>query len=82
MVVADACLVTRSRAGRLDAAHDARIDQGREGVVHGLFRDGPDLASRAVRDDVGGRMRAGGDRLKHGDPLRGHLHPVIPQDLR
>lgn len=82
MVVTDARLVARRRASRLDAPHDARVDQGRQSVVHGLLGDGPDLASGGVGDDVGGGMRAGSDCLEYGDPLRGHLHPVIAQDLR
>lgn len=82
MVVADTGLVARRGSRRLDPTHDARVDQGREGVVHGLLGDGPDLASGGVGDDVSGGVGAGGDRLEHSDPLRGHLHSVIAQDLR
>lgn len=81
MVVSDARLVSRSRAGRLDAPHDAGVHQRRKGVVHRLLGDGADLAARDISHHIGGGMWTGGHGLEHSKALGGHLHAVAAQDL-
>jgi hypothetical protein len=69
VVVPDAVLVTRRRAGRLDAAQEACLRQGPEDVVYRLYRDRTDLAPDRLRYDVGGRVWRIGDRPENSQTL-------------
>src|SRR5690606_16672852 len=62
VVVADAILVARRRAGRLDAAQQTLLGKDGDGVVHGPARDRADLAADDLDHLVGGDVRAGRDR--------------------
>ena len=57
MVVVDSILVESGRPRRLNAADQAPIREGTEGVIDGLARHGPDASSDVIDDLVGCGVR-------------------------
>ena len=76
VVVADAIFEAGGRSVRLEAPDEALGDQKREGVVHGLERNGPDLVTDDVGNPIGGDVRVLPDRAHDGQPLGRHLNAV------
>jgi hypothetical protein len=81
MVVADPILEASRRSSGLNPTYQTCRDQSREGVVHGLDRDGADLPPHGLRHGVGGDVGLAGDGPKHRQSLGGHLNAALPQEI-
>ena len=79
MVVAYSILVPGRRSGRLDPANEVLVDQDAERVVHRLAGDRPDDRPDVVGQLVGRGVGEGRHRPHDGQPLGGHLNPVLTQ---
>ena len=75
-------LVPGRSATGLDTTDEVLLDEDPERVVHGLTGDRPDLVAHRVGQLFGGRMRVAIDGFHHGDPLSGHLKPMVAELLR
>ncbi len=73
VVVADAVLVERRRAGGLDPAKQPRAVECGEHAVDGLQRGVRQGARDALEDLVGVEVLAGVDGVDHDEPWCGHL---------
>ncbi len=80
VVVADARLEARGRAGGLDAPHETLSDEHAEGVVHRLPRDGADFRADGFGHAVGGDVRLVGDGPQNRESLCGDLDPALTKD--
>lgn len=81
VVVADAILEARRRAGGLDAPDETFGDEKGETVVHGLERDGADLRADDLRHAIGRDVRLPRDRAQHGQSLGGDLNAASPEEF-
>ena len=81
VVVADAVFIEGGGAGGLNAADEAGLGEGAEGVVDGLAGDCADGTTDILGDGVGGGVGVGGDGPQHGQALGGHGEAVFPEKL-
>ena len=81
MVVADAALESRWRAGRPDAADHAVCDEQVQRVVDRLERDGADVAAHDLGDALCREVRLAGDGAQHGEAPRGDLDAAAAQQI-
>ena len=79
MIVTHAILVAGRRSGRLDPADEVLVGQDAESVVHRLAGDRTNDQPNIAGQLVGGGVRAVRHRSHDGEPLSGHLHPVLAQ---
>jgi hypothetical protein len=77
MVVADAILEPRWRAGWLDTADETFGDEQTKRVVHRLQRDRPDLSSDGFGHGVRRDVRLIRDDPENGQTLRRYLNPAL-----
>ena len=82
MIVSNPVLVAGNRPCGLYPTQEVLLDEDPERVVHGLTGDRPDLVAHRVGQLFGGRMRVAIDGFHHGDPLSGHLKPMVAELLR
>ena len=82
VVVIDPLFVASRRAGRLDAADEAFVGQGTEGVVHRLTRDGTDISPHELLDLVRRAVRPARHRPQDGQTLSRHLNTVLAEEVR
>ncbi len=69
------------RTRRLDSAHQMLGHQNGQRVVHGLARNRPNRRPHILSQFVGGGVRMGRHCAQGGQPLCGHLQPVLAHDL-
>lgn len=81
VVVADAVLVERWEAARLDPSDDALVGERAECVVHGLAGDRPEGGAGPGDDLVGGGVLVVGDGIEHGEALCRHVQAMAAQRL-
>ena len=70
VVVPDAVLVQGGGADRLDASHDAALDEGIQGVIYRLLGDRTDVRTGEAGNVIGGAVRRSGNRAQNGETLR------------
>lgn len=81
VVVPDAVLVQGGGADRLDASHDAALDEGIQGVIYRLLGDRTDVRTGKTGDVIGGAVRRSGNRAQNGETLRGDDDSVGTQSV-
>ena len=81
VVVADAALESRGRAGRLNATNETFGRQQRKRVINGLQRDGAELPANRLGDAVRGGVRMRTHGPQHGETLRGHLDAARAKEV-
>jgi hypothetical protein len=81
VVVADAGLETRRRAGGLDPPDEAFRDKQTERVVDRLLRDRSDLGPDDLGHAIDGCVRVARDRPKNGQSLRRYLNAAHAKEL-
>ena len=80
VVVAHSVLVARWRPGRLDAADDAFVGEGRKAVVHRLKRDRTNVGPHDGVDVGRGAVRSLRHRPQDSQTLRRDLHTMPAQE--
>ena len=70
VVVPDAVLVQGGGADRLDASHDAALDEGIQGVIYRLLGDRTNVRAGEAGNVIGGAVRRSGNRAQNGETLR------------
>lgn len=81
VIVADAQLEQRGRAGRLDPPGQPDVRQGPQDVVDRLGRHPSELSSYVGRDAINLRVRGQRQSRDHGDPGPGDTHTGAPKQL-